>query len=61
MNLIKSYLNVRLQILLIDKTYPYDNVSYSNWEEAKNGVTQGLILGRLHFLFNFNDFVQNSN
>jgi len=38
MNLIKSYLNARLQILLIDKTYPYYNVSYSNWEEAKVGL-----------------------
>jgi len=54
-NLIKSYLNATLQILLTYNTLPHDNVSYSNWEEVNSGVTQGSILGPLHFLFYSND------
>jgi hypothetical protein len=52
---IKSHLNARLQILLIDNTLPHDNVSSYNWEEVKSAVPQGSILGPLHFLFYFND------
>ena len=45
--LIESYLTGRYQKVALSNTI--DNSKSSNWEEIRNGVQQGLILGPLFF------------
>jgi len=52
-NLIKSYLNDRYQRVLIRNKYSKNY--FSEWENVKQGIPQGSILGPLFFLLYIND------
>lgn len=54
LNLIKSYLHKRTQIVEIGQN-SYNEITTSDWETIKTGVPQGSILGPLLFLIYIND------